>query len=537
MKKLLALVLAAGLMVTSALALTPEQLGTILRENYAGEIPARVWQEDTVEGMLSALGDPFTHYYTAQEYAQFQSLLTEEGAGGPTAQVERADRVGRVRLSVFGQDTYHILKTGVESLDGQVDYWLVDLRGNGGGELRASIDAASVFTGGGRMAYLRDRTGQLYGGTAVDKSLTIDPAVALVDGWTASGAELFAAAVRDRRAGVVVGSRTYGKGVAQTALTQAEYPEAFADGSALLLTTERLFSSSFVSNNIVGVIPHLLVEDDYTQRVGLLLCGPSPRGNTQGFVRLVLGGWRWDVDPQAAQADPQAAQALLEAVPPTATLYLGTGGTDGWRTATPADAAAAWGLDGYSPRAFPDVAASPYAQAINALKTYDILKGDQNGNFNPGQGLTRASLCALLAQAMRYPMSSAAPAFADTPADAWYTPYVTTLSAMGIVNGYDDGLFHPDDPIPHQQFMAILSRIVADTHHTSWGAFQAGPDQETLDTGDYAAYDPWAVKGAWLLDGAWHAPARDIDPRAVTTREEAAYDLWSALTVIQVLPT
>ncbi len=109
------------------------------------------------------------------------------------------------------------------------------------------------------------------------------------------------------------------------------------------------------------------------------------------------------------------------------------------------------------------------------------------------------------------------------------------LSALGIVNGYDDGLFHPDDPIPHQQFMTILARIIANTHHASWSALKTGPDEATLANGDYAAYDGWAVSGAWLLDGVWHKPAKDIDPRATTTREEAAYDLWSALSTLGLL--
>ena len=78
MKKLLALILAAGLTVTSALALTPQELGTILQNEYAGEIPRQVWEQDTVEGMLAALGDPFTHYYSASEYAAFLAEMSEE---------------------------------------------------------------------------------------------------------------------------------------------------------------------------------------------------------------------------------------------------------------------------------------------------------------------------------------------------------------------------------------------------------------------------------------------------------------------------
>lgn len=535
MKKVLSFLLALGMVATSASALTPDQLGEILKERYAGDIPQQVWEQDTVEGMLQALGDPFTHYYTAQEYAQLLSELGGEGSGGPTAAVEERNGVGHARIDVFGSDTYGILKAGVEKLDPQVERWIVDLRGNGGGELKATVDAASVFAGAGRLVYLRDKDNKLYAGRTDHSDLTIDPVIVLVDGKTASGAEIFAAAIRDRRAGLVMGTRTYGKGAAQTALTQKEYPQAFADGSVLALTTEKVFSGELLSHNVMGVLPHLMVEDRYVETAAQLLCAAPPKGDTRGYLRLHMGGWRWYVDPKAAAGEPEALGALLAALPPAAVLYLGTGGNEGWRQVTAAEAARQTGAKGYAARVFPDGGRSQYAQAIDTLKTYGILQGDENGNFNPKDSLDRATLCALLAQAMGYPKATGEPAFADTPAQAWYTPYVTTLSAMGIINGYDDGLFHPDDPIPHQQFMAILARIAGTVSHRAAQGMAAGIPEETMANGDYVKYDPWARVAAWALDGAWHAPAKDIDPRGVTLREEAAYDLWSMLVTLGVL--
>ena len=60
----------------------------------------------------------------------------------------------------------------------------------------------------------------------------------------------------DRQRGIIIGSRTYGKGVAQSLFTAKEYPQAFADGSALLLTTGYAFSDSLTTANVMGVIPH-----------------------------------------------------------------------------------------------------------------------------------------------------------------------------------------------------------------------------------------------------------------------------------------
>lgn len=533
-RRLAALGLSALMLTASAMALTPDELGTILRNEYVGQVPEQVWDQTTVEGMLEALGDPFSRYYTAQAYAAFQSAVDQPGGAGSAVETSVSGGVGTMRVHSFGTETYDRMARSVTE-NRAVEHWIVDLRGCPGGELRATADALSVFAGGGELIYLRDRAGTLYSAKSDHSKLTIHPAIVLVDGATASAAELYAGGIRDRQAGLVIGSRTYGKGVAQSAFdqTNATYGGAFADGSALLLTTEKAFSDNLASPNMMGVLPHLAVEPGQAEAVARLLCAQAPSGDTAGYLRLHLARWRWYVELKTA--DKAALKALLEALPPQALLYVGYGGEDHWRETSPADVAAGQGI-ALEPRTFADVENSPYADAILPLRTYGIVQGDGTGNFRPAEGLDRASLCALLAQAMHFPQSAAAPAFADTPADAWYTPYVTTLSALGIVNGYGDGLFHPNDPITHQQFMTVLARIVAGVNATSASAMALGPDAEDLASGQYAAYDDWAVTSAWLLDGAWHAPAVDIDPRAVTTREEAAYDLWSALSTMGLLP-
>lgn len=535
MKKLLSFILAAGMTVTAAFALTPAQLDAILAEHSPKEVPAAVAQATTVEDKLAALGDPFARYYTAEEYAVFQSKLSEESqqSGGTVTATLEDGHICRIAISAFGSGTYEGLKSAVAANDAAADRWIVDLRGNTGGELRAAVDAMSVFVGKGELVYLRGKGGQLSCAKSENAKVTMDPAIVLVDSRTASAAELFAANIRDRQCGIIIGSRTYGKGVAQTAFTKEEYPEAFADGSALVLTTHYAFSDSLSTHNVMGVIPTLLVEDDQVEAVAKLLSAKASAGDNSGKLRVHLGRWRWFVDLDEAAKQPAAFAALLEALPPKTDLYLGSGNS--W-SATGVPAVAAQYAKDYTARSFSDVTGRMYADEINTLKTYGILKGNEAGNFMPGDVLDRASLCALLAQAMGYPPSDNLPTFSDIRVNAWYTPYVTTLSEMGIVNGYDDGLFHPGDPITHEQFMVILARIVANTNHTCHAAMAAGMTEEDAASGDYDAYAPWARTGVWALDGWWHAPAKNIDPTALTTREEAAYDLYSALNGLGLLP-
>lgn len=531
-KEWVAALLSLALLALPAYALTPEQLGTLLRDHYVEEPPQAVWAEDTVSGMLKALADPFTLHLTAAGREALLTTTREEAPERSSVTFQQDGHVGLLTISTFTEKTYGLLSPAITGHDREVDRWVVDLRGNTGGEVQSAVDAASAFVGSGMLAYLRDNKGELVGVKAEEGALTLDPVIVLVDGVSASGAELYAAAVRDGRAGLIIGSRTYGKGVAQQLHDETTDPGFFPEGDALLLTTYRFFSQQFNSNHILGVIPHLEVPDDLASQVAWLLCAQRPAGSNDGFLRLHVGGWRWYLDLSDAQANAAAFQALLESLPPTAPLYLGRG--QDW-VATTQSALVAQYAPGAALRVFDDVGNSPYKDAINTLKTYGILKGDGTGRFNPTDTLDRASLCALLAQAMDYPQSENPPAFADTPADAWYTPYVTTLSEMGIINGYDDGLFHPKDTIPHQQFMVILSRVAAYTNHMASVNLAAGPTAEELADGHLNAYDAWARPGAWLLDGRWHAAAQAIDPKGATTREEAAFDLYSALTTLNIL--
>lgn len=534
LRALAATLTALTLTVSAAFALTPEQLGTLLRENYPGDIPEGVWQEETVEGMLRALGDGFTYHLSPEGYQALLAEMEEEKPDAPsvTFRLEK-EHIGAFTMPGFTAQSGDLLEKSVADNDPSVDRWIVDLRGNPGGEIQAAADAMAVFTGGGELAYLRDKDGKIYANTSQRKSATIDPVILLVDGRTASAAELFAAAVRDSRAGIVIGSRTYGKGVAQQLFDKTTNPEFFPDGDALLLTTYRFFSPQFNSNNVLGVIPQLMVEDELAPRVARLLCASPPSGDYSGYLRINLN-WRWYVELSEAKADPEAFRALLEALPPQCEVYRGTA-AGGWQKTTPQTVAAGY-VQGFQARRFADVSASPYKDAIDALKTYNILQGVDGVNYNPTKTMTRAQLCAMLAQAMNYPKSDDQPAFADTPEDAWYTPYITTLSAMGIVNGFEDGTFRPNENISHQQFMAVLSRIAGYTNHRVYASAQAGPTAEALASGDYAAYNGWAVSSAWVLDGWWQADAKDIDPRAATTREEAAVCLYNTLAGLGILP-
>ncbi|MQA95140.1 MAG: PDZ domain-containing protein [Streptosporangiales bacterium] len=179
--------------------------------------------------------------------------LTRTGLGGDVT--TRRDDGGalRVRVEEFGEGVGERVRAAVaDRPSGGV---LLDLRDNEGGLLDEAVTTASAFLDGGRVAGIQRRgeaRGWLTAEPGGDRHV---PVVVLVNGGTASAAELVAAALQDRERAVVVGSRTFGKGAIQE-------ERRLSDGSALKLTVGRYLDPSGRSIDGVGVRPDVLVASD-----------------------------------------------------------------------------------------------------------------------------------------------------------------------------------------------------------------------------------------------------------------------------------
>lgn len=130
--------------------------------------------------------------------------------------------------------------------------YILDLRGNPGGLLDEAAGATSAFlSGGGVVSYAaRGRPPHVY--RAPRGGDTTTPLVVLVDGKTASAAEVVAGALQDRNRAVVVGSRTYGKGTVQE-------ESHLSDGSSLELTVARYRTPRGRTLDGVGIDPDVAV--------------------------------------------------------------------------------------------------------------------------------------------------------------------------------------------------------------------------------------------------------------------------------------
>ncbi|MBU6499169.1 MAG: peptidase S41, partial [Rhodospirillales bacterium] len=146
-----------------------------------------------------------------------------------------------LRISSFSQDTAsRLAQELIRGLGGGPDAppegVVIDLRGNRGGVLQQSVAAVAMLQGTGIVAQTegRDpRAGHVFLANGRDLAEGL-PVVVLVDGNTASAAEIMAAALADQRRAVVVGSATLGKGLVQTVVTLPDAGELFVTWSRVL---------------------------------------------------------------------------------------------------------------------------------------------------------------------------------------------------------------------------------------------------------------------------------------------------------------
>lgn len=151
-----------------------------------------------------------------------------------------APGVGYIRVSRFGESTFDEVRKALAELaaKGMHDV-IVDLEDNGGGYLKAAYDLAGLFLDAGDTVVFTKgvRVEPFYYRTVADGPMNRGRVVVMVNQFSASASEILAGAMQDNDRGVVVGRRTFGKGLVQR-------PFPFPDGSMIRLTTQRYYTPS-----------------------------------------------------------------------------------------------------------------------------------------------------------------------------------------------------------------------------------------------------------------------------------------------------
>lgn len=176
---------------------------------------------------------------------------TKPGPTGP---------VGYIRLTQFSANAADEMGAAIRALEGEkVTGYILDLRSNPGGLLYASIDIARMWLDGGTIVSTVNRQGVVDKESANHGALTNKPLVVLVDGGSASASEILSGALQDNDRAMLVGTRTFGKGLVQSV-------RSLADGSGVAVTVAKYLTPSGRDINKHGIDPDVQVELTEDQR-------------------------------------------------------------------------------------------------------------------------------------------------------------------------------------------------------------------------------------------------------------------------------
>lgn len=107
---------------------------------------------------------------------------------------------------------------------------------------------------------------------------------------------------------------------------------------------------------------------------------------------------------------------------------------------------------------FPDVDENAdYAEAVKYLKDIGIMRGDDKGNFNPDNAVTRAEMATIICNMLEETENlTVSDTFSDVPATHWANKYIARASELGFISGYGGGKFGPDDTVTYEQAVTMV---------------------------------------------------------------------------------
>lgn len=318
-----------------------EEVRTILERDYYLELDDETLMNGAIDGMMAAVGDPYTFYYTPEDMqemnehtnGQYQGIgiqLTGDKNGQivvtrvfkdtparqagiqandilvsvdgePVSAATRKDvdeAIAKIKTSENETVEIGVLRGGTEMsfsvakaqvninrveyqiLENNIGYlmlyefmgddvtgfteaievfqrnqvrgMILDLRGNPGGLLDDAVEIADLLLPKGLVVYIEDRYGRREEKYSDDSRYDV-PLVVLIDDMSASASEILAGAIQDYGVGLIVGEKSYGKGIVQTMLPFR------SDGAGMQLTTSRYFTPKGRSIHGVGIEPDVEV--------------------------------------------------------------------------------------------------------------------------------------------------------------------------------------------------------------------------------------------------------------------------------------
>ena len=174
------------------------------------------------------------------------------------------DNIGYISITNFRENTYNQFKEALDTLEAEgMEKLVLDLRNNTGGLVKSAHEIGEELLPEGIMVYTMDKEGNRED-TLCDDVYNDVPMVVLVNGNSASAAEILAGAIQDTGRGELIGTTTFGKGLVQRLFT-------LPDGSGLNVTIQKYYTPNGTSIHGVGITPDYEVElpEEYAQQTNI----------------------------------------------------------------------------------------------------------------------------------------------------------------------------------------------------------------------------------------------------------------------------
>lgn len=174
------------------------------------------------------------------------------------------DNIGYISITNFRENTYSQFKEALDTLEAEgMEKLVLDLRNNTGGLVKSAHEIGEELLPEGIMVYTMDKEGNRED-TLCDDVYNDVPMVVLVNGNSASAAEILAGAIQDTGRGELIGTTTFGKGLVQRLFT-------LPDGSGLNVTIQKYYTPNGTSIHGVGITPDYEVElpEEYAQQTNI----------------------------------------------------------------------------------------------------------------------------------------------------------------------------------------------------------------------------------------------------------------------------
>jgi carboxyl-terminal processing protease len=219
----------------------------------------------------------------------FKSLLHENGKN-----------IGVINIPSFYNNLTEDVKKELAALkEKKVDGIIVDLRGNGGGSLPEAITLTGLFIDKGPVVQIREGNGRIMQNDDTDASVFYEgPLTVMVDRYSASASEIFAAALQDYGRAVIVGENTFGKGTVQQHRGLGRIYDTF-DGElgSVQYTIAKFYRINGGSTQHKGVVPDIIF--------------PSPIDPAEWGESKEKNALPWDSIPAAAYASSPDLKVAL----------------------------------------------------------------------------------------------------------------------------------------------------------------------------------------------------------------------------------